>query len=117
MGYQYINLEALEQFTEGDTSFSIILLESFTKTVPGIIADIKLSMAEEKWVDVASSLHKIKPTVQYIGVNNLTNHIKSLEEACLQDRISPGLPREVTQFIELIGSIEDEVKTAISQYQ
>ncbi len=117
MGYQYINLEMLEQFTEGDTSFSIILLESFTKTVPGIIADIKQAMAEGRWVDVASSLHKIKPTVQYIGVNNLTNHIKSLEEACLQDHISPELCLEVTQLIELIGNIEDEVKTAISQLQ
>ena len=117
MGYRYINLETLEQFTEGDTSFSIILLESFTKTVPGIIADIKQAMEEERWVDVASSLHKIKPTVQYIGVSNLTDKIKSLEVACLQDHISPELTQEITQFIELIGKIEDEVKTAISQYQ
>jgi hypothetical protein len=82
MNDKLYDLTPLNVLVDGNESFRKYLIELFNETTPPIIEDIKSSYLKKDWVELYAHSHKIKPTIESMGIYSmmpLINHI--LEEA------------------------------------
>jgi HPt (histidine-containing phosphotransfer) domain-containing protein len=106
-----IDLSYLVALCDGDNDFMNTIITSFIEEMPETLRLIQQKMQEGDWEMVGQLAHKIKPSVQFVGMNNTVEKTKTIEVACRNLDICPdrlgGLVRDVTQ----------ETTTAIAELQ
>jgi len=75
-----INLSYLEDITGGDRAMVLEMLDLFIRDIPVHIEKIETLYTSQNLVDLAKEAHKLKPTLQYIGLTGMFEDIKLLEE-------------------------------------
>lgn len=106
-----IDLSYLVALCDGDDDFMNTIITSFVEEMPETLALIQQKMQESDWEAVGLLAHKIKPSVQFVGMDQTLEKAKAIELACrngeiCSDRLG-GLVEEVTQ----------ETTTAIAELQ
>ncbi|MBB6460789.1 Hpt domain-containing protein [Flammeovirga kamogawensis] len=73
------DLSQLEILSRGDDSFITKMLDSFNSTLKEGIAGINEAKKYNDWENLSKQVHKLKPSMQILGVNSLKDLIASLE--------------------------------------
>lgn len=76
-----IDLSYLEDITGGDKEMMIEMLDLFIEDIPEQISLIKTHANEKNLSKLGSETHKLKPTLQYVGLFEMFEIIKELEES------------------------------------
>jgi HPt (histidine-containing phosphotransfer) domain-containing protein len=85
----------------------------FIETVPQNIVDLKAALAAENWEQVGKTAHKLKSTIDSMGIKSLRQDIRTVEanarqKESLQD--VPALVANIDAVIqECIGQLQTEV--------
>ena len=75
-----INLEPLNQFSNGDSHFIVEILEYFKSTTPGLLEDM-LQYFKTNDVQLCMELHKYRSQISLLGLTELTELTLTLETA------------------------------------
>ena len=106
-----IDLSYLVALCDGDDDFMNTIIASFVEEMPETLQLIQQNMQDGNWEMVGQLAHKMKPSVQFVGMDDTLEKTKDIELACRNAEICPkhlgGLVREVTQ----------ETTTAIAELQ
>lgn len=74
----------LENITGGDKSLIKEMIDILKEQLPEFVNDMKDSINTGNYTKFASVLHKAKSSVAIIGLNQLTQEIKAMEECAAE---------------------------------
>ena len=73
------DLKQLEELSGGSKDFIIEIISVFISEVPSQVEDIKNAFTQDNMEDLASNAHKLKPSIDLLGINAITQDIRSIE--------------------------------------
>ncbi len=86
-----IDLSYLEDITGGDKEMIIEMLDLFIEDIPKQVTLVK-ELAEKQDLEMlARETHKLKPTLQYVGLFEIYEVIKELELLSKSGEFSPAI--------------------------
>lgn len=106
-----INLSYLVALCDGDDEFMNTIIASFVDEMPEILSMIQQKMQESDWKAVGELAHKMKPSVQFVGMDATLEKTKNVELYCRETEVRPD------QVSPLVADITQETKTAIAALQ
>ena len=106
-----INLSYLAALCDGDNEFMNTIIASFVDEMPGILKMIQQKMQEGDWKAVGQLAHKMRPSVQFVGMDATLEKTKSIELHCQEAKVYSD------QISLLVGDVTQETETAIIALQ
>ncbi len=74
-----LDLSYLEDITGGDGDVMLEMINLFIDDIPQQILEIKKAVEDNDLKAVAANAHKLKPTLQYVGLSDAHEIVKELE--------------------------------------
>lgn len=74
-----VNLAYLEDLTSGDPSMIREIIELFLKQTPGDLSRLESAIEKGDWISVKNLAHHIKPTLSYVGAENIRDEMQWIE--------------------------------------
>lgn len=105
------DLTPLNELVDGNESFRKYLIELFNQTTPPIINDIKTSYQKKDWTELYAHSHKIKPTIESMGIYSMMPLINSILEEAKKKTDSDSLKNNVELFCETIENTITQLQT------
>ncbi len=65
-----VNFSILTEMTLGDKSMMLELMELFLEQTPGLLKDLREHSETGNWIELATTAHTLKPTFNYMGMND-----------------------------------------------
>ena len=106
-----INLSYLVALCDGDDEFMNTIIASFVDEMPEILTLIQQKMQEGDWKTVGELAHKMKPSVQFVGMDGTLEKARSIELQCRKTHVCSD------QLSALVGDVTQETRTAIVALQ
>lgn len=75
-----ISLAYLKDIADGSQEFMVEMIDIFLHQTPGYLAQLETSIEKKDWTTVAEIAHKVRPTFTFIGVDQLTQIMASIEQ-------------------------------------
>lgn len=88
MKYEIIDSEKIRSFASGDEKFMKQLIEIFLKRTPEYMEDLNHAVEKQDWTMIKMMAHKVKPTFTYVGMDEFTNKVGSIEDYAIKEDIS-----------------------------
>lgn len=102
------DLSKIEQMSRGDQRFVNKILEIFCEHVPDVMNQIKAAIRDNNTANVRSAAHKLKPTLENMGIDSMYELIRELEkttEVSIETKAKAGkLSEVVTQVLSDVRS-------------
>ena len=74
-----IDLSYLEDITGSDKDMMLEMLNLFIEDIPSQVEKIREAVEEKDMKSLGTESHKLKPTLQYVGLNEMYELVKKLE--------------------------------------
>lgn len=74
------DLSYMEKISNGDNEFMIKMIRVFINQTPGLIADFKKYFQRKDWNSMKIVMHKMRPSVVFMGMNQLDEIIRVIED-------------------------------------
>jgi len=94
----------------GDPSFIKKMVHLFIETVPLNVSELKKSAETENWDQAAKLAHKLKSTIDSMGIKSIHQDIRSIE-ANAKQKINLG------EMASLIKKVESVITGCVQQLQ
>ena len=111
MNAKLYDLTPLNALVDGNELFRKYLIELFNETTPPIINDIKCSYQQKDWVGLYAHSHKIKPTVESMGIYSMMPAINIILEEAKKKCDSDSLKNTVSNFCKTIENTILQLQT------
>ena len=115
--YKYIDLNYLNDLSLGSKDFMEDIINSFLKTTPGSIEKMKESLAKQDWQQVGGIAHKLKTSYSFMGMDDMVEASKTLQECGLQAKDLDKIPILLEQMTIAYALAEVELKQELMQLQ
>ena len=102
----HYNLEKVYELSDGDSDFVNAVLQLFLSEVPADLALIKTGIADENHHQAYSYAHKVKPTLDLLGLNSSFEAVLEIEAWTRRE----GKSKEIVETFEIV---ETQVKAAV----
>ena len=106
-----INLSYLVALCDGDDEFMNTIIASFVDEMPEILTLIQKKMQEGDWKTVGELAHKMKPSVQFVGMESTLEKARSIESQCREAHVCSD------QITSLVCDVTEETRSAILALQ
>ncbi len=107
-----INLSYLDDITGGDTEVMTEMIDLVIAETPTHLDAMKSLAHQKNWIKAGSEAHKLKPMFLYVGLNELHEICKDIEELSHQAEKTNAIPSLVTRLQNGYLSIVDELQKA-----
>ncbi|MBR9860652.1 Hpt domain-containing protein [bacterium] len=93
------DLSQLEAVASGSQEFIDKMVDMFINMSPDLINRIKTGLADQDWEEVRSAAHKMKPSIDMMGISSLTGKIREIEGNAKTQENLEDIP-ELVNFLE-----------------
>jgi len=107
-GEKYTDLSYLKIISKGNTAFEQKMLNTFINQASTDLRDLKQALASQDWDTIGMISHKMKGSLQFVGLNILHGDILALE-------ILAKLKTEPQKATETISVISNVIGLAIEE--
>ena len=73
------DLTMIREISQGNNDFVKKMMSLFIETLPSDIHELKQHLAESNWASLGGVAHKIKPSIDTMGIGSLKEDIRSVE--------------------------------------
>jgi hypothetical protein len=98
------DLSMVQSVSGGDEGFIKKMVALFIETVPGNLDELVKAMQSENWDQVAKTAHKLKSTVDSMGIKSIRQEIRTVEA----DAKAKTKLEEIPALVDKIGSVIHE---------
>jgi PAS domain S-box-containing protein len=107
------DLTMVQSVSGGDESFIKKMVALFIETVPQNIQDLKNALQDENWEQVGKTAHKLKSTIDSMGIKSIRQEIRTVEANAKQQDSLQEIPSLVARIdfviVECIGQLKAEI--------
>ena len=107
------NLTLLEKTAMGNKDFMNKMIQMFIMQTPPLVDEIKSHLSNKEWGDIKSKAHKIKPSIDLMGIESLKTDIRSIEEYSLNQTNLDLLPSLIEKLDNTLSSVYLQLKQEI----
>lgn len=111
MNHTVINLSYLVALCDGDDEFMNTIIASFVDEMPELLTTIRQKMQEGDWKSVGELAHKMKPSVQFVGMDDTLEKARVIEHCCREAEVCSQ------QVSVLVSDVTEETQKAIVALQ
>lgn len=104
------DLSMVEAISEGDRGFILRMVNLFLETVPATLADLRRSADEEDWLMLSKHAHKLKSTIDSMGIADLRQDIRAIEAGGKTGGDPDHLRALVERVIRVMHEVMDQVR-------
>lgn len=108
-----IDLSYLENMTGGDAELIIEMIELFIKETPVHLKTMKIAEEKKNWPQLRAEAHKVKPMFLYVGLSELNEICKDVEDSAKKEENLDSLPEMIekleTDFNEVVQLLKQKV--------
>ncbi len=108
------NLDMLKEMGGGDKAFLAMMVQLFVDTVPEIISQMKKATDAGSWVEVGGLAHKVKPTIDSMGIESLKGIIREVEMQGKSASDTQSIPGKVETIRMTLQQCIDQMKKDFS---
>lgn len=113
MDHSYFDLTSLNEISHGDEEFINKMLELFTEQAALTIAEIKVAYENNQMEQVKKIAHRIKPSIDSLGIRLLKEDIREIEKSA----DVYGQSDKLYRLIEKVENILTKVIKEINDYK
>lgn len=115
MNFEQADLTYLMDLSNGNTQLIREILELFIKQTPADMDLLSIHIGQEDWEKAFKQAHHIKPTLAYVGANQLRKELQEIEDAAKHrqnlDSIATKLSTMLPRLDVLYGELNAYLKT------
>jgi hypothetical protein len=104
------DLTMVQSVSGGDEGFIKKMVALFIETVPQNMEDLKSALQAENWEQVGKTAHKLKSTIDSMGIKSIRQEIRTVEANAKQ-------MESLTEIPGLVDLIDNVIKECIGQLQ
>jgi CheY-like chemotaxis protein len=104
------DLTMVQSVSGGDEGFIKKMVALFIETVPQNMQDLKNALQAENWEQVGKTAHKLKSTIDSMGIKSIRQEIRTVEANAKQ-------MESLTEVPGLVDRIDNVIKECIGQLQ
>jgi CheY-like chemotaxis protein len=104
------DLTMVQSVSGGDEGFIKKMVALFVETVPQNVQDLKKALQEENWEQVGKTAHKLKSTIDSMGIKSIRQEIRAVEANAKQLESLQAIP-------SLVNTIDTVISECIEQLQ
>ncbi len=110
-----IDLEYLEQLSEGDNDFTISMLSYFIDNTPGIISEMKQYYQEKDYKALRNVAHKFKPQLTFMGIKSIFQDVENIEQYAGTATNTDAIPGLIERTEEVCRKAMVEIKAELEK--
>lgn len=104
------DLTMVEAISGGDRSFVTKMVQLFLDTVPATLNDIDQSLKAKEWAALGRHAHKLKSTIDSMGIISLKQDIRSIESNGKAGTNLDEMPGLVSKVKRVIHEVMEQVR-------
>jgi CheY-like chemotaxis protein len=108
---KFYNLTHLIALSKNNTEFVIKMLEIFINQAKDIITKTEAAIEQDDFLEVSKLMHKIKPSIEGVGIDTIYNEVRELEKISLtstnKEKISELFGTIKIILIKVIEQLEE----------
>lgn len=104
------DLSMVEAISDGDRGFIFRMVNLFLETVPATLADLRRSTDEGDWSMLSKHAHKLKSTIDSMGIADLRQDIRAIEAGGKTGDDADHLRVLVARVIRVMHDVMDQVR-------
>lgn len=107
------DLSMVQSVSGGDEGFIRKMVALFIETVPQNVQDLKNAMQAENWELVGKTAHKLKSTIDSMGIKSIRQEIRTVETNARQLESLQEIPLLVTNIDSVIRECIEQLQTEV----
>ncbi len=107
--FKHINMEYLDEISEGNQDLACDLIEMFIKQVPIFTEQLDLLYKNGDYVLLGKLAHKIKSSVSMMGISELASDMKHLELIAREGKEIEKYPIYIARFKSITNEAVNEL--------
>lgn len=108
-----LDLSYLTEMVGHDPECMIEVFKTFIKQTPVYMAEIENALSIKNWKKVSDCVHKIKPTLTYVGRNDVKDFVHSIETSAKKEEDLDSIPERIANLNLLLKEIYVQIEGAI----
>ncbi|HET6993307.1 MAG TPA: PAS domain S-box protein, partial [Bacteroidia bacterium] len=112
---KHIDLSYLSQIAEGNHDFMKKMITAFLTQSPPMLAEMSKSLNEKRWKDLRGIAHKMRPSLDFIGIHSIKEVVKNIENYSNEEINLDLLPEMVGQVKEVCSKAMEELKSELTK--
>ncbi len=112
-----LDLSYLRTIAGGDESFTLEMLCLVSNRIPEVLADMNQMISEKNWSGLHAVTHKFKPSVQLLGVKELSDFINVIDTNASKQKNTDIIPGLFERFKFISSSVRKRVDEEIKLLQ
>ena len=112
-----IDLEYFHTITEEDTELKIKMMRILLDETPEEMAQLEHHLKDENWDGVRAVAHKMKSGLQFLGLTEMLDLVKSIEISAKEKTNLHLLPEKINTVVLSCRSALDQLQAELSKIQ
>jgi HPt (histidine-containing phosphotransfer) domain-containing protein len=108
------DLSMIKEIAHGNDDFVKKMMQLFIDTMPPAIQDLKTFMNNAQWNDMGAVAHKIKPSIDTMGIELLKEDIRAVEKYGKDSSNLDEIPAIVDKIDRVISQIINNLKSELA---
>ncbi|WP_205513010.1 PAS domain S-box protein [Longitalea arenae] len=104
------DLAMIQTIAGGDAGFVKRMVELFIETVPPSMAELQKETAAQNWLNVSKLAHKLKATIDSMGIIRLRDVVRTLELNGKKGEGVDKMPGQVQEVIDVLQACMEQLK-------
>jgi len=105
------DLSFLQEVSDGNNEFAVKMIKGFLEHTPDSLKKITLNAENKQWERVRAIAHRIKPSIDFMGINSLKEDIRLIEEYSQE----PVNPAEIMILTQRLKKVCEEAMTQLRE--
>jgi len=114
---KYTDLTYLKEVANGSDTFIVQMLNIFIEQMPQSLTRINEAVKNKDWKSLRMVVHKIKPSIIFTGLKEITDDVPLLEEYAAEESHLDAIPGLADKIIKVCTGAIAELKEELKQLQ
>jgi PAS domain S-box-containing protein len=110
-----IDLDYLNQLSEGDDDFSISMLSYFLDNTPSVLSDLNQFYNEKDWKSLRNVAHKFKPQLTFMGIKSVFNEVENIEQFAAAVNNTDQIPALIEKTEKVCNEAMVEIRVELEK--
>jgi HPt (histidine-containing phosphotransfer) domain-containing protein len=104
------DLEQLNAIASGNEEFVIKMVNMFLEMTPELVGRIEAGLQTQDWPEVRSAAHKMKPSVDMMGIKSLHDVVRSIEGNAKTESNLEQIPELYFKLSETLENVYEQLR-------
>ncbi|MBW6496780.1 MAG: response regulator [Bacteroidales bacterium] len=109
------NLSNLEELSDGDQEFMISMISYFVDNTPEVLENLNSKTQTQDWEAVRNIAHKMKPQLNYVGINQIEEEVEQIEQNALKKENLDNIPAMVENTTRICRQAIEQLKSELEK--